>query len=115
MRRWNTSGTPQSIGVAPVDEPSPLVELLPARPNPLNPRTRIRLRLASSLAVDVRIHDLRGRLVKQLRPRSTMEPGTHELEWDGTDERGIAVASGSYLCVLRTEGRFQSRPLVVVR
>jgi hypothetical protein len=46
--------------------------------------------------VDLRIFDLRGRLVRRLAARD-FPAGEHTLHWDGRDTHGHAAASGIYL------------------
>jgi flagellar hook assembly protein FlgD len=44
----------------------------------------------------LRIYDVAGRLVRELSSGS-IEPGVHDVRWDGTDDRGTQVSSGVYL------------------
>jgi len=75
--------------------------LAPNQPNPFNPRTTIRFTLPEAGRVDLAIFDLKGRRVQELYA-GILPAGEHGLTWDGTDARGHAVASGVYLCKLRT-------------
>ena len=47
----------------------------------------------------VRIHDLRGRLVRVLEDAELGE-GEHSVDWDGRDATGRSVASGTYFARL---------------
>ena len=82
-----------NLGVAP---PTPF-----ARPQPFSPSvhgvTRIVLTLGdpSSAGTVVRIHDLRGRLVRILDAGSLTSEG-RVAEWDGRDRRGRPVPAGVY-------------------
>ncbi len=75
-------------------------ELTQNFPNPFNPTTTIHFKVApttSGLAnVSIRIYDLSGREVKTLIDEP-MEPGEYAVEWDGTNNRGEAVAGGVYI------------------
>jgi hypothetical protein len=51
---------------------------------------------ATAGPVDVRIFDLRGRLVRQLTAQD-FPAGRHALHWDGLDANGHRTASGIYL------------------
>ncbi|MCK4414387.1 MAG: hypothetical protein KAY32_12665 [Candidatus Eisenbacteria sp.] len=51
-------------------------------------------------SVRLTVHDVTGRTVRELADGS-FAPGTHELSWDGRDERGMAVRTGIYFCCLR--------------
>ncbi|RLA52097.1 MAG: hypothetical protein DRQ65_07295, partial [Gammaproteobacteria bacterium] len=69
-------------------------------PNPFNPRTTIEFGMATAGPVDLRIYDVRGRLIRTLisEPRSA---GQHVEIWNGTDDTGTSVASGVYYLQLR--------------
>lgn len=82
-------------------------------PNPFNPRTVITLVGAAGQWGEVVIHDLRGRRVRGLH-RGALQPGL-SLTWDGTDDIGRAVPSGTYLAVLRTDGRREVARLLLGR
>jgi len=82
-------------------------------PNPFNPRTVMALTGVNGQWGEVVIHDLRGRRVRTLH-RGALEPGL-SLTWDGADDTGRAVPSGTYLAVLRTEGRREAARLSLAR
>jgi hypothetical protein len=67
-------------------------------PNPFNPMTTIRFVVPAGPRRDhtLRIYDVAGRLVRELSSGS-IEPGVHDVRWDGTDDRGTQVSSGVYL------------------
>jgi hypothetical protein len=74
--------------------------LLPAYPNPFNPATTVRFELPAPQEITLRLYDLQGRLVCTLAA-GNYGAGPHALPWDGTDDAGRRVASGTY--VLRLE------------
>jgi len=75
-------------------------ELLQNYPNPFNPTTTIHFKVAPTVEgaanVSVKIYDLSGREVKTLI-NEPMQPGEYAVEWDGTNNRGEAVAGGVYI------------------
>jgi choice-of-anchor B domain-containing protein len=75
--------------------------LLGAAPNPFNPTTRIRFELGRAGAIEITIHDARGRLVRRLTAGS-LEAGEHALVWDGRDAHGAPQPSGIYLYEVRS-------------
>lgn len=100
-----------------VDEPVPVPgvhRLIGAYPNPFNPRTEIRFELARATRVRVDIHDVRGRLVRTLinEPRLA---GPHSLTWNGVDQRGAAVSSGSYYLRLVADDRVETQKVVLLK
>jgi len=66
------------------------------RPNPFNPRTVIPFNLAASGQATLRIYDVAGRVVRTLVD-TELEPGTHQIAWDGTNEHGTPDAPWSSL------------------
>jgi len=94
--------------------PQPVLQLEPNYPNPFNPITTIAFELPGSEQVKVAIYDPRGRLVRVLADE-VRDQGRHELIWDGTDAAGQRVASGPYLYRLQTEGRVQSRTMILAK
>jgi hypothetical protein len=70
-----------------------------AHPNPGIGGTCIRLSarsFAPTVPVELGVYDVRGSLVRTL-VAGVLRPGTHALVWDGRDQQGVDVASGSYL------------------
>ncbi|MBE0644504.1 MAG: VCBS repeat-containing protein [Bacteroidetes bacterium] len=76
--------------------------------------TSIAYTVASAGDVRLQVFDTRGALVRTL-VSSRQEAGTHVTNWNGLDETGRAVASGSYSYVLTMNGRNVSRSMVVVK
>lgn len=86
-----------------VPEASPTAEVLAKTgfqadnfPNPFNPQTTIRFHLPRAERVEVRVFDLNGAVVRTLPATATLQPGWHEIPWDGRDDRGRQVVSGNY-------------------
>ncbi|MDZ7359894.1 MAG: hypothetical protein ONB46_04100 [candidate division KSB1 bacterium] len=71
-----------------------------AYPNPFNPATTIRFKLTAPAPVTLQIFNLRGALVRTLLDRD-LDSGTHEQFWNGRDNFGRQVASGTYFYRLR--------------
>ena len=69
---------------------------LSAQPNPFNPRTTIRYALQQSGPVQLRIFDVAGRLVRDVRP-GVLNAGPQSFVWNGTDDAGRTVSSGVYV------------------
>ena len=70
-------------------------------PNPFNAHTRIAFDLPESGPVRVAIYGMDGRRIRVL-VRGALEAGAHEVVWDGRDDRGANVASGTYVCRVQT-------------
>jgi hypothetical protein len=79
------------------DKPAPLPQPLTiqASPNPSNPTVQLRIEVAAATPLVVRVYDARGALVDTVFNES-VEPGTHDLVWDGKTGDGRDVPSGVY-------------------
>ncbi len=89
------------------------VQLLPAEPNPFNPSTRIAFKLPSARNIDLRVFDLRGRMVRTLASGS-YPAGRHSVEWNGRTDGGTAVPSGVYFYRLRSGETVRSGKMLLV-
>jgi hypothetical protein len=84
-------------------------------PNPFNPSTAISYQLAERAAITIRIHNVRGQMVREL-VNDVREAGTYSVQWNGKDELGRNVSSGVYLYTLETDRGFRSsRKMVVLK
>jgi hypothetical protein len=83
-------------------------------PNPFNPVTTIAFDLPSNGYVNLDIYDISGRRVKTLVNKN-MEAGKYHVVWDGHDEYGNEVASGTYFYRIKA-GSFQNiKKMVLLR
>jgi hypothetical protein len=114
---FNESGgylTPDlSTGVN--DRPVPVASLqATAFPNPFNPATNILLDLPDRTVIKAAIYDLQGRLIKQLLHR-VLPPGMSRLQWNGTSDRGVSVASGVYFLRVESPTSVKTLKLIFVK
>jgi hypothetical protein len=84
-------------------------------PNPFNPSTTIEVAVREDHAgtATLAIHDVRGRLVKMLF-QGSLPAGRRAFVWDGTDNRGLRVPAGIYLCTLRTAALTVTKKMVLL-
>lgn len=75
------------------------VQLFPAYPNPFNSETKIRYHISQKGHVRLNIYDTLGHPIKTLIFQH-LEPGEYTVVWNGQDEKGKPVASGTYVCRL---------------
>ncbi|HWN80768.1 MAG TPA: FlgD immunoglobulin-like domain containing protein, partial [Candidatus Udaeobacter sp.] len=91
------------------------VAIAPARPNPFNPATLIAFQIAQAGAVELKIYDTQGHVVRVLT-HGQLPAGRHEAFWDGRDADGRGVASGVYLAEVSVAGVGSDRTkLILVR
>jgi len=67
-----------------------------SHPNPFNPSTTIQWRTDMPGRVQVMVHDMRGRVVRTLLDEATTS-SSGLVGWDGRDDSGHGVATGTYL------------------
>jgi len=91
-----------------------IAHLAPVRPNPFNPRTVIEFSVTRAQKVSLAVYDVRGRLVRTL-VSGRLAAGDHSVTWQGHDDRGDGVASGTYLCRLVTEDGALQRKMLLTR
>jgi hypothetical protein len=84
-------------------------------PNPFNPSTEIHFELPTAGVVELSIFDVSGQLVRALVAGETVEKGRQVRVWDGFDDRGAAVPSGTYFCRLMAGPRCETMKMTLVR
>jgi hypothetical protein len=84
-------------------------------PNPFNPTTTLRFSVPAGAAhVGLTIHSVDGRVVRTLVDGAVV-PGPQTRVWDGTDDRGEAVASGVYFMRLEAGGEVSTRKMTLLK
>jgi hypothetical protein len=78
------------------------LDRLTAYPNPFNSSVSIRFEASQPQNVLVEIYDVLGRKVTTLSEGYLAE-GEHSLIWNGTNHRGESVATGVYLCRIKSQ------------
>jgi hypothetical protein len=97
------------------DAPAPMsMRLEQNSPNPFNPRTQIVFTLADSGPMSLTVFDLAGRHVRTVLAESR-GAGTHVTSWDGANDDGVAMPSGSYFYRLESAGVKLARRMTLVR
>ena len=83
-------------------------------PNPFNPVTTIRFGVPQAADVSIVIYNSTGQKVRTLTA-DKYPAGFHQLQWDGRNDSGEAVASGLYLYMLRTNGFQQVQKMLLLK
>lgn len=89
-------------------------DLEPNVPNPFNPTTRIGFTLPEAERAILRVYDVRGAHVATVLD-TPLGAGRHHVEWNGVDESGTPVASGTYFYTLAAGKRTVARKMVLVK
>jgi len=98
-----------SVGDLPV-----AYKLGSAYPNPFNPSTTINFALPSNGHANLSVFDLAGRLVKTL-VNSNMNAANHTVVWNGDDNSGRKVSSGTYYYRLTADGFAETRKMSLIK
>jgi hypothetical protein len=83
-------------------------------PNPFNPETSIKYRLAGQRDVSLKVFNLLGQEVATLVDQK-QEAGVYRVTWDGTNRFGQKVASGVYLFQLKAGDFRMTRKMVMMK
>ena len=75
--------------------------LLRSYPNPFNATTTIQYNVQNVGKTSLKIYSVTGALVRTL-VESNLQPAEYQIQWDGRDEAGVPVATGLYICQLRS-------------
>ncbi len=92
------------------------LRVFPSAPNPLRARAgnaSVAFELPFSSHVDVRVHDVSGRLVRGLS-HGFRQAGRHTVSWAARDDQGSRVAAGVYFVRIEAAGRRGASRVVVL-
>jgi endonuclease I len=83
-------------------------------PNPFNPVTSIQYELPENAFVNIRIYDLKGRLVNTLVSKG-QTAGYKAIKWAGVDDKGKDVSAGIYLYEIQAGDFRETKKMVLLR
>jgi hypothetical protein len=96
------------------DSPPRAKVAMRAYPNPFNPRITVAFSLSRQEKVQITIFDLTGRKVRTLAAR-IFPAGDHSVEWNGRDDAGRTLGSGSYLVRLGTDSVSRTQKVMLIK
>ena len=116
--RLEVAGGGVSIETEAIEVPVASAKLYQNHPNPFNPSTTIVFTVpggsGSKQNVALNVYDLRGALVKSL-VNGPVVGGRHEVNWNGTNNRGEQVASGVYFTQFASGGYKAVKKMILLR
>ena len=71
--------------------------------------------MARDCRADLRVFDMTGRLVRQLMSGEMVGAGHHQQVWNGRDDRGHRMPSGSYYYCLDACGVRETKRMVLIK
>ncbi len=113
LQEWGV--TQESFGP---DNPSMLDDKKPVDaknyPNPFNPSTQITYTIRKDGPVQIQVYNIQGQLIRTLLDEYR-QAGTHHVNWNGLDQKGVRVASGTYLYRISTNGHTLTRQMTLTK
>jgi len=88
--------------------------LLGNYPNPFNPETTIRFSIGKDSWVDLGIYNVKGQLVRTLAS-DVYQVGTHQVIWNGKNDKGQDVSSGVYFFKMTTDKYTETRKMMLLK
>jgi hypothetical protein len=83
-------------------------------PNPFNPSTQIGYELGEAGEVTLAVHNVLGQSIRVL-VKGRQAAGTHRVQWDGLDDRGRPVSTGTYIYRLTRDRYVETKRMLLVR
>ena len=83
-------------------------------PTHLIPSPRSQFALPEAVNVSLAIYNLYGQLVRTL-VADQLPAGVHRVTWNATDDKGVRVASGMYLYVLKAGQHIDEKKLLLMK
>ncbi|MBL8026062.1 MAG: T9SS type A sorting domain-containing protein [Fibrobacteres bacterium] len=83
--------------------------------NPFNASLRLKFKVSGQSFVSMKIYTASGRLVRTLVNSNNVYDGAHNTIWDGCDDSGQQLPSGSYLCRLSINGQKTAKRVILIR
>lgn len=88
-------------------------------PNPFNPETWIPYQLTEDIDVAIRIYNVTGRLLRTLdlgyKPAGFYKTRDRAAYWDGTNEAGEQVSSGTYFYTIQAGEFIAAKKMIIAR
>jgi hypothetical protein len=83
-------------------------------PNPFNSSTMIRFSVSNITQVAITIYDLLGREIAKLL-NARLNSGYHTVTWDGKNNKGIMVGSGTYIYVMSAGENQEAKKMILLK
>ncbi len=83
-------------------------------PNPFNPETTISFNVQKAGPVSLNVYNSKGQLVKTL-VNDSRSAGTHNVVWNGQNNKGQKVSSGLYFYKIKNAGKSQMKKMVLMK
>jgi len=83
-------------------------------PNPFNSSTQLTVAISKSASAEIAIYNILGNRVRNLS-LGYLPPGIHSLTYDGKNDAGVPLPSGTYFYQLVVDGCSKTRKMIVMK
>lgn len=83
-------------------------------PNPFNPSTNIMYEIPHYGSVEINIYDIQGQLIRSFG-KTFQNAGSYQVTWNGQNNSGAMVSSGTYLCRVSFDETFLVKKLLLIK
>ena len=83
-------------------------------PNPFNPNTLLQYNLPEDRFVKITIHDILGRIIKNLVNKS-QTVGYKSVKWNGTNNRNEKVSAGLYFYTIQAGDIRKTKKMILIK
>ncbi len=84
-------------------------------PNPFNSSTTITFSIPAVDEVSLFIYNIKGEIVKRIIKNNILQSGSFSFKWDGTDDSGNILSSGTYFYQLKAGDFIKTKKLVLLK
>jgi len=89
-------------------------ELSQNYPNPFNPSTQISYSIPKSSLVSIKVYNMLGQQVRTL-VEDQKNAGTYNIQWNGDNDAGVKVSSGTYIYRIVTGSFVQAKKMILLK
>lgn len=100
--------------IGEIDPPNNSDRLAQNYPNPFNFSTKIEYTVQTTTNVQIKIYDSSGNLLTTI-VNETKSPGEYSVVWNGKDDRGTLIKSGTYFYQILTRDFISSKKMILLK
>jgi hypothetical protein len=110
---YSTNGSVSSVSQN-INKIPNIYQLNQNYPNPFNPSTKIEFHISNQENIKIKIFDINGRLIRNILDENR-NAGNYSIEWNGKNDAGELVSSGTYFYQLQAGDFVQTKKLIYLK
>ena len=83
-------------------------------PNPFNPTTKIKYEIKKPTNITLTVYNLKGKVIRNLISKNE-KAGFNVISWNGKDDYGAKVSSGTYIYTIKTPEFSDSKKMILLK